>query len=145
MKKILVLVTIALIIIPLSFLGCKAKTQNTPEQAMTETTAMTPSQEEAMQTQPIEPAQNVASEPIPPTAAPGAPAKVSAIPQDILSRNKDIQLALQKAGFYAGSIDGKLGPMTKKGIEDFQKAKGLKVDGKVGPRTWVELVKYLSQ
>ena len=28
-------------------------------------------------------------------------------------------------------------------VEEFQKAKGLRVDGKVGPKTWAELQKYL--
>jgi len=57
---------------------------------------------------------------------------------------KDIQAALKNAGFYAGEVDGKVGPMTKKAIEDFQKAKGLKADGKVGPKTWEVLSAYLA-
>jgi peptidoglycan hydrolase-like protein with peptidoglycan-binding domain len=57
---------------------------------------------------------------------------------------KDIQTALKNAGFYTGNVDGKLGPMSKKAIEDFQKANGLEADGKVGPKTWVELSKYLA-
>jgi len=57
---------------------------------------------------------------------------------------KDIQTALKNAGFYTGGIDGKIGPMTKKAIEDFQKAKGLQVDGKVGPKTWEVLSPYLA-
>jgi len=54
----------------------------------------------------------------------------------------EIQTALKSAGFYAGSIDGKIGPKSKKAIEDFQKANSLKVDGKVGPKTWEALAKY---
>lgn len=57
--------------------------------------------------------------------------------------NKKIQTALKNAGFYNGAIDGKLGPMSKNAIEEFQKSKGLKVDGKVGPSTWGELEKSL--
>ena len=57
----------------------------------------------------------------------------------------EIQTALKNAGFYSGSIDGKIGPMTKAAIEAFQKANGLAVDGKVGPKTWQALVKYLNQ
>ncbi len=57
---------------------------------------------------------------------------------------RDIQTALKNAGFYTGEVDGKVGPMTKKAIEDFQKAKGLKVDGKVGPKTWEVLSAYLA-
>jgi peptidoglycan hydrolase-like protein with peptidoglycan-binding domain len=55
----------------------------------------------------------------------------------------EIQTALKHAGFYTGSIDGKIGPKSKKAIEDFQSAKGLKVDGKIGLKTWEALGKYL--
>jgi len=57
---------------------------------------------------------------------------------------KEIQAALKNAGFYAGSVDGVLGPQSMKAIEAFQKASGLSVDGKVGPKTWAALRKYLS-
>ena len=57
--------------------------------------------------------------------------------------NTDIQTALKNAGFYTGNIDGKIGPKSKKAIEDFQSANGLKVDGKVGPKTWEALSKHL--
>ena len=43
-----------------------------------------------------------------------------------------------------GSVDGKLGPKSKKAIEEFQKANGLKADGKVGPKTWEALSKHLN-
>ena len=56
----------------------------------------------------------------------------------------EIQTALKNAGFYTGSIDGKLGLKSKKAIEDFQKANGLKVDGKVGPKTWEAMSKHLN-
>ena len=56
----------------------------------------------------------------------------------------DIQTALKNAGFYTGVVDGKIGPMSKKAIEEFQKANGLQADGKVGPKTWAALVKYLN-
>jgi peptidoglycan hydrolase-like protein with peptidoglycan-binding domain len=55
-----------------------------------------------------------------------------------------IQKALKNAGFYAGSVDGKKGPKTKKAIEDFQKANGLQADGKVGSKTWSALSKHLN-
>jgi len=64
------------------------------------------------------------------------------LPQD---RKKQIQIALQKAGFYKGKIDGKIGPQTKEAIKAFQKAKGLKTDGAVGAQTWTELNKYLKE
>jgi len=56
---------------------------------------------------------------------------------------KEIQTALKNAGFYNSQIDGALGPMTKKSIEEFQKANGLTADGKVGLKTWNALSKYL--
>lgn len=57
---------------------------------------------------------------------------------------KDIQRALKNAGFYEGEVDGKIGPKSKKAIEDFQEKNGLKVDGKVGPLTWENLKAYLT-
>lgn len=56
----------------------------------------------------------------------------------------EIQTALKNAGFYSAEIDGKIGPMTKKAIVDFQKSKGLQADGKVGPKTWEALSAYLN-
>ncbi|MFZ2602868.1 MAG: peptidoglycan-binding domain-containing protein [Candidatus Omnitrophota bacterium] len=58
---------------------------------------------------------------------------------------KQIQRALKNAGFYQGSVDGKIGPRTKEAIKEFQKARGLKADGVVGKRTSAELNKYLSR
>lgn len=57
---------------------------------------------------------------------------------------KDIQECLKNAGFYNGKIDGVKGRNTKKAIKEFQKANGLKADGKVGPKTWEILSKYAS-
>jgi hypothetical protein len=57
---------------------------------------------------------------------------------------QEIQTALKNANFYTGTVDGKVGPMTKKAIEEFQKANNLKVDGKVGPKTWAVLSPYLN-
>jgi len=68
-------------------------------------------------------------------AVPSVPAKPSAM---------DIQTALKNAGYYSGNIDGKIGLKSKKAIEDFQKANGLTADGKVGPKTWAALSKYLT-
>ncbi len=56
----------------------------------------------------------------------------------------EIQTALKNAGYYSGSIDGKIGPKSKKAIQDFQSANDLKVDGKVGAKTWAVLSKYLN-
>ena len=67
------------------------------------------------------------------------------MPADVREKNRQIQTALKNAGLYLGEIDGKIGPLTRKAIEEFQKMKGLKVDGKVGPITWRELSKSLAQ
>jgi len=56
----------------------------------------------------------------------------------------EIQSALKAAGFYTGTVDGKIGPKTKKAIAEFQKANNLTADGKVGLKTWNALSKYLN-
>ncbi len=66
--------------------------------------------------------------------------KESEMPQEIPI--KQVQIALKKAGFYKGDIDGKQGPKTKEAIRAFQKARGLKVDGVVGKTTWQALSRY---
>lgn len=88
-----------------------------------------------------------------PAAVAPAPASVPAQGEQLASlppsgsfkpSNQDIQTALKSAGYYTGVVDGKIGPMTKKAVEEFQKAQGLKADGKVGPKTWEALSPYLS-
>jgi murein L,D-transpeptidase YcbB/YkuD len=56
---------------------------------------------------------------------------------------KQIQTALKKAGYYQGGIDGRIGKQTRQAIKKFQKDNNLKVDGKVGKKTWSLLGKYL--
>jgi len=56
---------------------------------------------------------------------------------------KQIQQALKKAGYYKGTVDGKMGSQTKKSLKKFQHACGLKADGVAGKRTVMELEKYL--
>lgn len=58
---------------------------------------------------------------------------------------RNIQLALKRANFYNGPIDGKIGEKTKKAIRDFQKANGLVADGVVGKETWSKLKPYLNE
>ncbi len=72
------------------------------------------------------------------TAIPSAPADESI-------RVREIQLALQAAGFDPGSTDGRLGPRTRTAVREFQQANGLHPDGKVGPRTWSKLEPYLKK
>ncbi len=55
---------------------------------------------------------------------------------------KEIQQALKNAGFYQGSIDGKMGPLTREALREFQRVHGLTVDGIVGKKTWAQLAPY---
>jgi peptidoglycan hydrolase-like protein with peptidoglycan-binding domain len=145
-RSLLTVLLAALIIIPLALFGCKGRTEKMSAEMRTEATEAPGTSEAPQVTAPItEPAQTVATETIPPTAAPQISEKPAALPAGKLDRNKDIQTALKNSGFYSGTIDGKLGPKTKKAIEEFQKSKGLKADGKVGPKTWAEMEKYLAQ
>lgn len=57
--------------------------------------------------------------------------------------NRQIQTALKNAGYDPGVIDGKIGRRTRQAITEFQKANNLNADGKVGPKTWGLLKKYL--
>lgn len=154
-KKFLAVFLIAIIVLPSGLFGCKGKVEKPAEDARLETTdTMVPlptegtiSAQAAAQNVIVEPSQGVAFEAIPPTAAvpeiaEKAAATVTKVEQD---RNRDMQKALKNAGFYVGTIDGKIGPKTKKAIMDFQKANGLKADGKVGPKTWAALEKYMAQ
>ncbi|MFH1664530.1 MAG: peptidoglycan-binding protein [Candidatus Omnitrophota bacterium] len=59
--------------------------------------------------------------------------------------NRDIQAALNNAGYYEGPVDGKLGSLSRKAIMDFQEAKGLKVDGIAGPETKKALLKHMPR
>ena len=65
---------------------------------------------------------------------------------DLLRAQKiqKIQTALKNAGYYMASVDGKIGPLTKKSIKDFQRYNNLKVDGEVGKETWTVLSTYLN-
>jgi peptidoglycan hydrolase-like protein with peptidoglycan-binding domain len=95
----------------------------------------------------VTPAPEAKSTEVKPPIAPQAPVTTSvesAAAASIKPTTLDIQTALKNAGFDPGSIDGKIGPKTKKAVEDFQKANGLDADGKVGPKTWAALSKYLS-
>lgn len=146
-RKSLMTVIAVLVLTPLAIYGCKGKVEKpqSPDTSMTMSDTMLPPDDSLSVT---EPAQTMAVETIPPSAAPqavSAPQHQTVVSQAQEDRSKDIQVALKNAGFYAGPIDGKIGPKSKKAIEDFQRSKGLKADGKVGPKTWGELEKYLIQ
>lgn len=67
-------------------------------------------------------------------------------PGDLLVKptEKEIQQALKNAGLYDGEVDGKIGPRSKRAIEEFQAQNNLKADGKVGAKTWQKLKGYLN-
>ena len=48
---------------------------------------------------------------------------------------REVQQALARAGFSPGPIDGEYGGQTAAAVRALQMAKGLNVDGEVGPNT----------
>ena len=76
---------------------------------------------------------------LPPTAGPSK--HVGAV---VKPSTRDIQQALKNSGFYQGSIDGKMGPLTRDAIREFQRIHGLKDDGVVGKQTWTQLSTYAN-
>ena len=54
---------------------------------------------------------------------------------------KVLQTRLNAAGYNCGTADGIWGGKTDAAVRAFQKARGLAVDGIVGPKTWAELMK----
>ena len=84
---------------------------------------------------------------VPPIAGPASAHSLTAstaLGSGTLTHEQQIQTALKAAGLYNGSIDGKIGPATKRAIEQFQTQNSLKADGKVGPKTWAALERYLN-
>lgn len=146
-KGLVTILAAVLIVLPIAIFGCKSKVAKEEVPQTEATDAAAPIEDIVVTQAPVTepaPAETVSQETIPPTASvPSATQAAGQAPMDKLARNKEIQTALKAANFYTGNIDGKMGPKTKKAIVEFQKAKGLKPDGKVGPRTWAELEKYL--
>ena len=58
---------------------------------------------------------------------------------------KQIQIALQNAGYDPGAIDGLMGSRSRKAIRDFQKDNGLDITGKIDKVTWEKLRIYLHR
>jgi outer membrane murein-binding lipoprotein Lpp len=56
---------------------------------------------------------------------------------------RQIQTALQNAGYDPGTIDGRMGRQTRDAIKAFQAANNISADGKVGKQTWRLLSVYL--
>jgi peptidoglycan hydrolase-like protein with peptidoglycan-binding domain len=52
-----------------------------------------------------------------------------------------VQCMLTKRGYSVGGsgVDGEFGKDTQSAVKQFQSAKGLEVDGQVGPNTWAAL------
>lgn len=59
--------------------------------------------------------------------------------------NKNIQKALQTAGYDIGPIDGKIGVKTREAITAFQQTNDLNPDGIVGGTTWEKLQTHLTK
>lgn len=53
---------------------------------------------------------------------------------------KNVQERLFKYGYYTGTLSGQFGNELKQAVIAFQRANGLKQDGKVGPNTWNVLI-----
>ncbi len=143
-KKIFIFALAVLLVLPMAIAGCKGKVEKPAEEPKMEVPESVSATGEM--TANFEPANMVGYEVVPPTAsAQKIAVKASPLVQSAIDKTKDIQRALKNAGFDVGTIDGKIGPKTRKAIEDFQRSKGLKADGKVGPKTWGELERYLIQ
>lgn len=145
-------VVISVLILSVYLAGC-GKKQQPPEQSFQEPvsmealSAMGTEQKAAPEAMPaetktfetkvsaVQPELSVSPEPKLEPLPPGGPYKPTV---------NEIQTALKNAGYYSGNVDGKAGPVTKKAVEEFQKANGLNADGKVGPKTWVLLGKHLN-
>lgn len=136
MYKFLVPIVVFLLITT-SAAGCGRK-QSSPEGEMLMPMSINVEGEEL-------PATNLTTKTGVPVEIGTAPAVEKTSAEYIAPRAQDIQQALKNAGLYAGSIDGKLGPMSKKAIVEFQQQNGLTADGKVGPKTWAKLKAYLNQ
>ena len=69
--------------------------------------------------------------------------RTSTASSDKTLRTRAIQVILKtynyKLSEMLGSVDGSFGPKTEATVKEFQRLKGLKVDGKVGSGTWPAL------
>ncbi|MDD5464843.1 MAG: peptidoglycan-binding domain-containing protein [Candidatus Omnitrophica bacterium] len=139
MKRLLGLGAVVLMLAAVS--GCGKKQEAEELQPITMESLSTPGS-------PITAMPDIKPQEVKPLAAPAVTQAKELVPVPPQGPYKpagmEIQTALKNAGFYTGTIDGKIGPKSKKAIENFQTANGLKADGKVGPKTWEALSKHLS-
>lgn len=133
MKSIIALSAICLIFL----VGCKQKAEEpTLEPSLTTEATQAPEQAAEVQTQ--------SQTTVAPATVTTTPAVSEVAATFVKPTVEEIQQALKNLGLYTGNIDGDLGPKTQKAIEDFQAQNNLKVDGKVGPKTWDKLKASLS-
>jgi len=160
--------TLSLLIVVFAVTGCAKKSTeqasitgtgfdsslSTEELAQLPQASTSSSQQAGVEVLPIE--TSPITQGVPPIAGPTsfrAASRAAATPSPTLSavpatgtltRDQQVQTALKNAGLYSGAVDGKIGPATKRAIEQFQKNNNLKADGKVGPKTWAALDRYLN-
>ena len=155
------------LIVTLAFAGCAKKSTEqasitgtgfdatsapTEELAQLPQQAAATSQQAGVEVLPVE--ASPVTQGVPPIAGPALSAASQTASKDAmtapgagtgtLTHEQQIQTALKNAGFYSGAIDGKIGHGSKRAIEAFQKQNNLKIDGKVGPKTWAVLQPYLN-
>jgi len=73
-------------------------------------------------------------------SSPSTPAHILRVPVT----PQEVQTGLKNAGYYTGSIDGRLGSGSKRAIKEFQTDHDLVSDGIIGKKTWTELKNYLD-
>lgn len=52
----------------------------------------------------------------------------------------EVQIRLRRLGYLAASPNGTFGPQTERAVKRFQRARGLRVTGRVDARTWKPLI-----
>ncbi len=65
------------------------------------------------------------------------------LPKDpVRSLIEDVQFALSQIGFYEGDVDGRIGPLTKQAIINFQETNNMPVDPKVTQGLLAKIMLY---